>query len=90
MNNPSQPIKDVIIKITETESKYFVSIIPFNQVKQVFCHNEKTGVYQLIVKFLLGYFAGLSDCIAIDINKLNKIINNMNELFKINITLSAD
>jgi predicted metal-dependent hydrolase len=86
MNNFSQN-KSVTIEITKNKNKYYVSIKPYDQVKQVFCNKEKDETYKQVIMFLLGYLANQIDKYPVNNDKLKQIISDLIGIFNLNIRL---
>ena len=73
--------RNIVIELTKVKRKYYVSIKPHNQEKQIFCHKTENEAYRQIFRFLMGYFTGQAEKHLMKKDELNTIITTFKVLF---------
>ena len=86
MNNSSHN-KNVCIEISKNEQKYYVSLKPHDQVKQIFCNITLDETYKHVLMFLFGYLANQIEKYPITTEKFKSILSELVLIFDMNIQL---
>ena len=80
--------RNLDIEITQIGKRYYVSIKPHDQEKQIFWDIRVKELYRQILRFVMGYLTGQSEKQPMSYTKLCTILTTLPLVFDVDIDFS--